>query len=785
MVATLLHSSSGGAQEPTPLRQSSLTRETAGPPIAFAAQDASRDDRWLGLEVRDARWAVDGSGVYFRWNRRPAPGQYPEGDPWFFASRDGKAAREARADEPIPDRRPSWSRDGRVAAWADGGSLLVYDGGRRGEGVRRLLTLSAGIRRPLTSADGSRIQFSVAEDLYTYDLSTGRVWQVTQKYVVASATNEAARWLGSQQRALFDRVRDSVTRRAAAALRERLAPAAAQRIPVDHGVQLEQLELSPDGLFVTFVARTPASPAPLTRYMDYVSHSGYAESETARAKVGEPQDRRRLGVVKIDPAVDPDSVRVRWIDLPEAAGRELIPAGPWWSVEGDRAVVQFSSTDWHDLWIAELDLSSGRTEVLAHDHDAAWLGGPPIQPNRGAPTLLEWLPGGRIVFASERSGWSHLYLIDRGGEVRPLTSGSWEVRAAELSRDRSVWLLGAGRENPSDDQLYLLPAAGGELTRLTDRPGRHVGALAPDARRLAIVYGEATQLPDLFLRDPVPGPVEERVTISGTDAFYRHRLVRPTIVSVAHPDGKPVWAGLYLPAKPNAERAAVVHIHGGGYRHFSHHGWSVYGWGLHVGLIHYLLERGYTVLDFDYRGGAGYGRDYRTDIYRSMGQKDVDGVLPFIDYLVQKHRIDRRRIGVYGVSYGGFFTLMALFRHPGAFAAGIANAAVTDWAHYSHQWTSPILGVPARDSAAYRISSPINYTKTLADPLFIVHGLVDDNVQFQDAARLMQKLIEDGKRFEVMIYPTEPHTIQTESSRADYVHRAVDFFDRHLLARKR
>jgi dipeptidyl aminopeptidase/acylaminoacyl peptidase len=246
-----------------------------------------------------------------------------------------------------------------------------------------------------------------------------------------------------------------------------------------------------------------------------------------------------------------------------------------------------------------------------------------------------------------------------------------------------------------------------------------------------------------------------------------------------------VWSALYRPARPNAERAAILHIHGGGYRQFSHNGWSVYGYGLHLGLLHYLLERGYTILDFDYRGGAGYGRDYRTDIYRSMGQKDVDGALPFIDYLVRDQRVDRRRIGVYGVSYGGFFTLMALFRHPGVFAAGIANAAVTDWAHYSHEWTSRILGVPVRDSTAYRLSSPINHTAGLADPLLIIHGLVDDNVQFQDAARLIQKLIEERKRFEVMVYPTEPHTIQTEASRWDYVRRSVDFFDRNLLGKKR
>ncbi|MHB1328662.1 MAG: S9 family peptidase, partial [Gemmatimonadales bacterium] len=672
----------------------------------------------------------------------------------------------------------------RVAAWQDGGSLFLYHAGRPADGVRRVLTLAGRLGRPTVSTDGLWLQFTYNEDLFSYDLQTNQLRQVTRKQLLAPPMHEGARWLIDQQRDLFERVRDSVSRRGMAATRARLAPGAAQVIPVAAGVLLEQLTLSPDRRFVTFVARTPATPRPLTRYMDYVAHSGQAEALTARAKVGEPQDRFRFGLVTVDSRVAADSVRVTWVDLPEAAGRELMPAGPYWSLEGNRAVVQFSSADWRDLWLAEVDLATGRTRVLAHDHDDAWLGGPTVQANRGLPTLLEWLPGGQFVFASERSGWSHLYLVEAGGGIRPLTSGDWEVRTAELSRDRTTWLLGAGRDGHSNDHLYSLPAAGGTLTRLTEQPGRHVGSLAPDGRRLAVVYGETTQLPDLFVRDATPGADSRRVTVSGTDEYFRRRLVRPEMIAVTHPDGRPVWSALYRPAKPNPERAAIFHIHGGGYRQFSHNGWSVYGYGLHVGLIHHLLERGYTIVDFDYRGGAGYGRDYRTDIHRSMGQKDVDGALPTIDYLVDQLGVDRKRIGVYGVSYGGFFTLMALFRHPGVFAAGIANAAVSDWAHYSHDWTSRILGVPAQDSAAYRVSSPINRTAGLTDPLLIVHGLVDDNVQFQDAARLIQKLIEDRKRFEVMVYPTEPHTIQTEASRHDYVWRTVEFFDRHLLGPK-
>ena len=271
--------------------------------------------------------------------------------------------------------------------------------------------------------------------------------------------------------------------------------------------------------------------------------------------------------------------------------------------------------------------------------------------------------------------------------------------------------------------------------------------------------------------------------MSGTDHFARVRLVDPEIVSFPHPDGKPVWAALYRPTNPNRERAAAIHVHGGGYRQFAHRGWSVYGWAGHVGFLHYLLEQGYLVLDFDYRGGAGFGKQYRTDVTGAMGIKDADGAVAAAKYLVKTQGVDSARIGIYGVSYGGFMTLMSQFRYPGIFAAGIARAPVTDYAHYSDEWTSRILGLPQRDPAAYRRSSPIYYAEGLQDHLLIEHGLVDDNVHFQDAARLVQRLIELRKDFDVMYYPSEPHTVQSEASRLDQSKRAIRFFDRYLRGR--
>ena len=781
VLAVLLVSFQQDGRIPTPIRQSSGAG-TARVPLTI--EDVSRNDRWLGLGVRDVRWAPDGSGVYFRWNIKPKSAELPEADPWFRTDAAGQWAEPvpAGAAALVPGASLVWSRSGRLATWAEGSSLYLFDGAA----TRRIATLAGPIARPrFARADGA-VEFEVGEGLYRYGVTGGGIELVAIRVVPDHpAPTDAARQLARQQRDLFPSVRQADRDRELRAALARGKPGTPFAIPVPAGTKVDRIELSPDGRYLTFRATTTDLRRPPTKYLDFVDPSGYSKVLDARSKTGEPRDLIRLGVVAAVPTVPADSLEVRWITLPEASDERTEPAGLFWNLEGTRAVAQFVGEHDHDLWIAEIDPTSGKTRVLTHDHDEGWLGGPPIQSNYVQAALLEWLPGNRFVFASERSGWSHLYLAEPDGSVRPLTTGEWEVREASLSRDRTQWLLQTSQEHPSDDQLAVMPAAGGPLRPLTRGAGRNGGVLSPDGTRVAITNSTTSQLPDLFLRATAGSDPARRVTMSGTDEFTRHRLVNPEIVSFAHPDGKPVWAALYRPAQPNRERAAVIHFHGGGYRQFAHRGWSVYGWGLHVGFLHYLLQSGYTVLDFDYRGGAGFGKAYRTDVTGAMGITDVDGAVAAARYLVRTQGIDSTRIGVYGVSYGGFMTLMSQFRYPGIFAAGIARASVTDYAHYSDEWTSRILGLPQRDTAAYRRSSPIYYAEGLKDHLLVEHGLVDDNVHFQDAARLVQRLVELGKDFEVMYYPSEPHTVQTEASRLDQSKRAIRFFDRYLRGRGR
>jgi dipeptidyl aminopeptidase/acylaminoacyl peptidase len=189
----------------------------------------------------------------------------------------------------------------------------------------------------------------------------------------------------------------------------------------------------------------------------------------------------------------------------------------------------------------------------------------------------------------------------------------------------------------------------------------------------------------------------------------------------------------------------------------------------------------YAVLDLDYRGSSGYGRDCRTAIYRNMGGKDIDSAVAAANWLTEKHGIDSRRIGIYGGSYGGFFTLMALFKHPGVFAAGAALYPVTDWAHYNHPYTSNILNQPFEDDEAFRRSSPIYFADGLKDRLLILHGIHDRNVHFQDSVRLAERLIELKKTgWEFAPMPIEDHGWQNEWSRLDSYRRIFGLFEEVL-----
>ena len=228
-------------------------------------------------------------------------------------------------------------------------------------------------------------------------------------------------------------------------------------------------------------------------------------------------------------------------------------------------------------------------------------------------------------------------------------------------------------------------------------------------------------------------------------------------------DGKLLHARVYTPDDSKKNGSAIIFVHGAGYLQNAHNFWSGYH---REYMFHNLLrDNGFTVLDIDYRASKGYGRDHRTAIYRHMGGLDLSDQLDGKKFLIDSLGIDSERVGIYGGSYGGFISLMALLNTPGEFKAGAALRSVTDWSHYNHEYTSNILNYPGTDPEAYKQSSPIYFADNLEDRLLMLHGMVDDNVQFQDVVRLSQRFIELGKtNWELAVFPVEAHGFKKSSS---------------------
>jgi dipeptidyl aminopeptidase/acylaminoacyl peptidase len=498
----------------------------------------------------------------------------------------------------------------------------------------------------------------------------------------------------------------------------------------------------------------------------WVTASGYLETRPNRAKVGDAPAGTRVAIVELLTG------GVHWVDPGVDSGTvDLAAVG--WSGSGARALVRGRSRNFEDRYLWVVDVPGFATRQLDALHDSAWVG--PLSNPAG------WVPGSETVwFQSEATGWSHLYTASAsGGPPRALTGGRWEVRSVEASADGARFYLHTSEAHFGEHHFYVVGADGSGRTQLTRGEGRHDVVVSPDERWLAVMHSTANRPPELYLQANRPGAAARRVTESTTEEFRRYAWRAPELVMVPARDGAEIPARLYRPVgRPNG--AGVIFVHGAGYLQNAHRWWSSY---YREYMFHHLLaERGYTVLDLDYRASAGHGRDWRTAIYRHMGGKDLEDNVDGARWMARTLGVDSARIGIYGGSYGGFITLMAMFTAPGVFRAGAALRPVTDWAHYNHGYTAAILNEPQHDTLAYRRSSPIYHAEGLSGALLICHGLVDDNVNAQDAIRLVQRLIELRKEnWEMAIYPVEPHGFRLAASWADEYKRILRLFDLNLL----
>jgi dipeptidyl aminopeptidase/acylaminoacyl peptidase len=747
-------------------------------PFAFTIQNIMRGPEVVGREPSNIRWTADGRWVYFDWLPPGSPWQAPLEPYRVRAERGAKPERMARAH--MDTAGPllalgSRSPDRRHRAVAHDGDLYLVD--VRAGRARRLTETVAAETSPHYSADGKRVFFVRENNVFSVDLADGFVRQLTDvrsgPAPVDSAPPKGQRgFLEAQQRELFESVRDRVRRDSIAKAEEAARDSARVKpLYLDKGERVSSISVSPGGRALLIVTEIPADKAERTRIPNYVTESGYTEEMRMRTKVGDLQQAGRLAYMSLP------SGSIRWLQLVPSDTQPPSNASVLgWNPAGDAALVFAVSRDYKARYIHRVSADSGHLATIDVLRDSAWVNGPCF----GCGGW--YADGSRIYFVSEADGFAHLHSVAAdGGDRRKLTSGRWEVLDVDVSSDGRHFYLHTSEASPFERHLYRMAVSGGVREKLTAAPGGHTVRLSPDERMMADVHSYANRPPELYLARTSAGAEPMRVTTSPTAEWSSFKWIVPEIVMIPASDSVPVPARIYRPrdlgAQPNG--AGVIFVHGAGYLHNVHNYWSSYF--REYMFNHFLASKGYVVLDIDYRGSAGYGRDWRTAIYRHMGGRDLQDQVDGSRYLQKEFGIDPERVGIYGGSYGGFITLMALFTEAEHFGAGAALRSVTDWAHYNHPYTARILNTPQADTLSFRRSSPIYFAEGLEDPLLIAHGMVDVNVHFQDVVRLSQRLIELGKTgWEMAVYPVEDHAFVRPSSWTDEYRRIFELFERHL-----
>ncbi len=762
---------------------------------ALTVDAIMRDPKWLGAFPQNPFWSEDGKTLYFYWN--------PEGNPadsLYAVRRDGGAPHKIspQAQRRLP-ASGHYTRDYSKKVFERDGDIFMLTVST-GAALQVTNTLEPE-RDPRFSFNEETIIFARHDNLFAWRIATGQFAQLTDfrsgakpKEEIEPPTSEQ-KYLATEELRLMEVLKERKDKAVSMKQMNKLLEAKRPRAIYIGEENVQNPQLSPDGKFVTFHLQKRPRDTRTAQVPNYVTASAFTEDIPTRTKVGEPASTYRFGYWDIAA----DTVKYVSADsLPEIAAtrafttiptphdtskktpeaREVMWHGPFWSEDGKHAFVVVLSLDNKDRWIAALDLPSGKLTTLDHQYDEAWIGGPSIV-GYWSPGAVGWLPDNEHVwFCSEVSGYSHLYLVNvRTQRKQTLTSGPFEITAPFLSRDKKRWYFISNEAHPGEYHFYTMPLFGGARTRVTALAGENEVALSPDETMLAIRHSKANEPWEIYLQPNKPDAAAQRITHSTTEEFKKYPWRMPEFVTYPTRDGKLVHARLYRPEKSNG--AAVVFVHGAGYLQNAHNGWSYY---FREYMFHNMLaDLGYTVLDPDYRASAGYGREWRTAIYRHMGGKDLEDVVDGAQFLIAHYGVDAKRLGIYGGSYGGFITLMAMFTTPEVFAAGAALRPVTDWAHYNHGYTANILNIPQADTLAYRRSSPIYFAEGLRGALLMCHGMVDVNVHFQDTVRLTQRLIELGKdNWEVAMYPMEDHGFKEASSWRDEYRRILKLFEENL-----
>lgn len=499
---------------------------------------------------------------------------------------------------------------------------------------------------------------------------------------------------------------------------------------------------SPDGSLLAFVSSRG----------DHAFVAVY-DAKLARIRFLEPSVDR-----DIEPRWSPDGKRIAFIRLfnvadTYSADKERLQP---WAIR----VVDVASGKGDQIWKSgETEMDSFSRLPLGND-------------------ILQWAAADRIVFASERDGWAHLYSVSaKGGEATALTPGNYEVENVAWSPDRSFVIVSSNAGDISHRHLWRVNVAGGAPEQLTEGDSIEMyPVIINGGKHIAFLHATAIA-PLLPYIVPIDGRGAKQLTPQSLIAGFPSQLIEPEQVTFKAADGMVIHGQLFKAKNATGRAPAVIFMHGGPVRqmlpawHYGYYYHNAYAFN------QYLASRGYTVLSVNYRSGIGYGRAFREAKHRGpRGASEYQDVVAGGKYLRSRNDVDDKRIGLWGGSYGGYLTAMGLARDSDMFAAGVDLHGVHDWSRRvgAAPWATGDLIKLGRES------SPMTSVEKWKSPVLLIHGDDDRNVAFNQTVDLVRRLRERNVKFEELVFPDDVHDFLRHENWLRAYAASVDFFDRHL-----
>jgi dipeptidyl-peptidase-4 len=471
----------------------------------------------------------------------------------------------------------------------------------------------------------------------------------------------------------------------------------------------------------------------------------------------------RVGIIEIG------SRRQSFVDLPAGGDKERYVGRFAWAPDGRALFFQTLTRDQKKLELVRADAGGGAAKVLATETSPAYVEFAQMWPLEKAA---------QVLFLRDRGGYRHIDVLDgaSGSRVAEVTRGAWDVESitgVDEEQGRVVFL--GTKDSPLDQQLYSAPLAKvEEPLRLTVEPGHHEVKMEARATAFVDVHSAFDRPPRAAVHD-AKGVIGELPCPLDAD-LAALRIQPPDLITVKGPSGDVLYGSLLRPRQmvPGQRHPVVVMVYGGPHKQAVQNAWSA-----HL-MWQHLADRGIVVFQLDNRGTPNRGRAFEQATYGKLGEIELQDQLAGLDYLATLPFVDASRVGIYGHSYGGFMSALAMLRAPTRFKVGIAGSPVVDWRLYDTGYTERFMGLLDKNTAGYDASDLSTMAGALKGKLFVLHAMMDENVHFQNSARLIDALMQAQKPFDMLLFPGERHGYRNAQVRQYAQMRVVEYLAQNL-----